>query len=482
MKLRLFITTGLLLSTLWLFSQNQEDALRFSKTSMTGTARYMATGGAFGAIGADFSAIGVNPAGIGMFRKSEFVLTPLINFRKTEVSYFDEIHSDDKYNLGLGNIGFIYSSGGSNRIQFGFGYNRINNFNNRAYIKGYNDNSSLLSNYVHLADNKLPEYLDPFSTQLAYDSWLIWEDTNLFYNNDAYWGHVMQEEKIITEGSMRELQFSFGSDYNDVFYFGAAIGIPMIRYNYESVFSETDPQNKYPEFISMKRREIIETRGTGVNLKLGAIGRVGDWLRLGVAFHTPTYYSNMEDKWRVSMDSELFIDNEIIKKSAESPRGRFKYELTTPMKAIGSASLLLGKSGFISAEYEFADYTEAKLNSSDYKFESENKNIRDSYTAAHNLRFGTEWRISDIYFRGGYALLGSPYKSGINTGKSTQTSLGLGFRQHDYYIDFAWVNTKMKENRYMYSVPSDPELEFFTPVAKQNFSEQMYMLTLGWRF
>ena len=192
MKLRLFITTGLLLSTLLLFSQNQEDALRFSKTSMTGTARYMAAGGAFGAIGADFSAIGVNPAGIGMFRKSEFVLTPLINFRKTEVSYFDEIHSDDKYNLGLGNIGFIYSSGGSNRIQFGFGYNRINNFNNRAYIKGYNDNSSLLSNYVHLADNKLPEYLDPFSTQLAYDSWLIWEDTNLFYNNDAYWGHVMQ--------------------------------------------------------------------------------------------------------------------------------------------------------------------------------------------------------------------------------------------------------------------------------------------------
>ncbi len=490
MKPRLFSTVALSLLSLILFSQNQEDALRYARTSAIGSARYMAMGGAYGSIGADFSAIGVNPAGIGMFRKSEFTFTPLITFANTEASYFGELYDDNKYNLGLSNLGFVYSAdlskrsqeSGWKKIQFGFGYNRINNFNNRTFIQGYNENSSLLSNYVHLADYTEPENLDPFSTKLAYDSWLIWEDSNLVYYNDAYWGNVMQSEKIITNGSMSELLFSIGSNFNDVFYLGATIGVPMIRYNYESVYSETDTENNYAEFVTMSRRETLEARGTGLNLKLGAIVRATEWLRLGAAYHTPTYYSNMEDKWRVSMNSELFLDNQIEKKSAESPRGRFEYELTTPMKAIGSATFLFGKSGLVSAEYEFADYSETRLNSSDYKFVGENNSIRDDYTAAHNFRFGTEWRLNDIYFRGGYAIFGSPYKSGINDGKGTQTSLGLGFRQQDYYIDFAWVNNTLKENRYMYEVPSQPELEFVTPVAKQTFSRQMYMLTLGWRF
>jgi long-subunit fatty acid transport protein len=232
----------------------------------------------------------------------------------------------------------------------------------------------------------------------------------------------------------------------------------------------------------MSRREILETRGSGFNFKLGAIARVNDWLRLGAAFHTPTYYSNMEDKWRYRMTSELVFDNQTETRSAESPRGRFEYELTTPMKAIGSATVLFGKSGLVSAEYEFTDHSNAKLNSSSDKFIDENKDIRDSYTAAHNIRLGTEWRLDEVYFRGGYAIFGSPYKSGINDGKGNQFSLGMGFRQQDYYIDFAYVNSTLKENRFMYPVPTDEGLDFFAPVANQQFNRQLFMLTLGWRF
>lgn len=493
MKTRLLLILSLCLAALILYSQNQEDALRFGKTSLVGSARFMAMGGANGSIGADFSALSVNPAGIGLFRKSEFALTPLINFSETEATYFGQIRDDSKYTLGLGNMGFVLSSGlsgnaqaaGWQRIQFGFGLNRINNFSNRVFIQGFNDNSSLMTGYVHQADGIAPDNLNQFTTKLAYDAWLIWpmDDTeDYFYDTDAYFGEVMQQQTITTSGSMSEMLFTVGSSYNDRLYLGASVGIPFIRYKYESEYSETDPENRYAEFISLTRRENIETSGTGVNLKLGAILRATDWLRLGAAFHTPTFYSNMRDDWSYSMRSELFLNNKIENHSAQSQPGRFDYELTTPMKAIGSATILFGKSGLVSAEYEFADYSDMKLNSSSFKFVDENQSIRDDYTAAHNIKLGTEWRLNDVYFRGGYAIYGSPYKPGINDGATDQLSLGIGFRQQDYYVDFAWVKSSYKEDKYMYWVPEVEDHDFKIPVANQTFNRQLYMLTLGWRF
>jgi hypothetical protein len=493
MKTRLFLSLIVSLATLTLYSQTQEDALRYSRTQLLGSARYMAMGGAYGSIGADFSGLAVNPAGIGMFRRSEFAFTPLISFSETEASYFNQLTDDSKYNLSLGNIGFVYTSelsgkskeAGWERIQFGFGYNRINNFNNRIYIQGFNNNSSMMTGYAHMADGNLPENLDKFTTGLAYDAWLIWpmdDSVDPLYDTDAYFGNVMQQQTITTSGSMSEMSFSIGSTYKDRLYIGASVGIPSIRYKYESEYKETDPDNRYPEFVSLTRRENIETRGSGVNLKLGAILRATDWLRLGAAFHTPTFYSNMRDDWRYRMSSQLILDNKFENRSAESPRGRFDYELTTPMRAIGSATVLFGKSGLVSAEYEFADYSEVKLNSSSYKYVDENRAMRDNYTAAHNLKFGTEWRLNDVYFRGGYAVFGSPYKSGVNDGSGNQLSLGLGLRQQDYYIDFAWVNSTFKEDRYMYWVPQGEGLDFISPVANQTFNRQLFMLTLGWRF
>jgi len=492
MKTRMILTLAFLLKALATYTQTAEDALRYSRTSLSGSARLMGMSGAYSSVGADFSAISVNPGGLGMFRMSEFTLTPQIVFSETEATYFNELRDDSKYNLNLGNIGYVYSAplagdgldAGWKRIQLAFGLNRINNFNNRVFIQGFNNNSSLMTGYAHMADRTLPDNLDRFTTKLAYDTWLIWpmDTIDYYYDADMYSGNVMQQQIITTSGSMSEIVFAIGSNYNDRLYIGATVGVPYIRFRYESEYTETDPDNLSPAFISLTRNETVETRGTGLNLKLGMIARATDWLRLGAAFHTPTYYWNMRDEWRYRMSSELFLDNRRENLSAESPLGRFDYELTTPMRAIGSATVLFGKSGLVTAEYEFTDYSEIKLNSATYKYVNENRSMRENYTTSHNIRFGTEWRLNDVYFRGGYAIFGSPYKTGINDGKGNQFSIGLGLRQENYYIDFAYVNSNYKEDRYMYWVPGGEGLDFITPIANQTFSRQHFMLTLGWRF
>ena len=59
-----------------LSAQTPDDILRSAWTRPSGTAREQAIGGAMGSLGGDISAAFVNPAGLGMYKTNEFVLSP----------------------------------------------------------------------------------------------------------------------------------------------------------------------------------------------------------------------------------------------------------------------------------------------------------------------------------------------------------------------------------------------------------------------
>ena len=80
MKRLYILTISFFLSLLISNAQNETDALRFSQTFPGGTARTIGMSGAFGAFGGDFSTLSINPAGIGVYRSSEFSITPAMNY------------------------------------------------------------------------------------------------------------------------------------------------------------------------------------------------------------------------------------------------------------------------------------------------------------------------------------------------------------------------------------------------------------------
>jgi len=168
---------------------------------------------------------------------------------------------------------------------------------------------------------------------------------------------------------------SVSGNYNDVLYIGATLGLPYLRYYRETVYSEYDVADTIPFFDNWSSTENLTTTGWGINLKLGAIVKPVNWLRLGAAFHTPTYYWSMNDTWFTNTNSYLQLyendstdDLVWTNSSYESALGRFEYRLSTPLRAIGSASILIGKFGFISGEYEYANYSAAKFSSIDAGF------------------------------------------------------------------------------------------------------------------
>jgi len=86
MKKIIFNSISFLLCCSNAMAQNELDALRYSQTQLYGNARSAGYGNANGAIGADFGGLSYNPAGIGLYRKNEFVFLPSlkINANKGE--------------------------------------------------------------------------------------------------------------------------------------------------------------------------------------------------------------------------------------------------------------------------------------------------------------------------------------------------------------------------------------------------------------
>ncbi|MBN1338087.1 MAG: hypothetical protein JXA03_02125 [Bacteroidales bacterium] len=470
-------------SALW--GQNEVDALRYSQTGISGSARFVGMGGAFGAVGADFTSLSYNPAGLGLYRKSEFTFSPSFYGGKTSSSYFGTNDSDSKQNFNVGNVGMVFTQEYPDRdkglkiMQFGMGLNRLNNFNNRMQIQGFNTQNSLTDTWVYHA-NGIPftEIENDYDGYYAYDLNLAWYtyliDTINGYN-DRYFGaseggRVLQTKYLTSWGSMNEFVFSMGANFSERFFIGATLGLPYVRYFEESTYSETDTEGVHDGFTQFNLYNELKTVGSGINIKFGAILRATDWLRVGGAFHSPTWYGRLTDTWSSSLEN-TGVDR------ASSPIGTYDYRLETPYKAIGSLAFILAKYGMISIDYEYIDYAEAHLRGNDYNFMYENNAITNIYRDASNIRIGGELRLDSYLIRGGYSVYGTPFKQGINDGEVVSYSAGFGYREAHFFIDFAFVHSVSDEDYYLYSTPDIS----YSPV-KNTLRSNNFILTLGFRY
>lgn len=469
-------------------AQNEIEALRYSQMYWGGTARFMSVGGAFGAVGADVSAISTNPASIGIYKKSDINLTPSVHFSKTISDYNSYSSEDFKYNFNISNFGVVLTgqigSETSDRpqwkfIQFGFGLNRLANYNNNIVIEGFNDKNSIMNEYIDKSNGITPSDLNKFDTWLAYEAWLTdshpvlngGDTVSYNYTSDIQNGGVQQRKTINTKGSMNEWYFSFGGNYSDKLFIGATIGLPYFNYKETSQYQEEDVNDSITGFKSLSINDDLSTNGSGVNLKVGFIVRPADFIRFGGAVHTPTFFYRINDTFSRTIKSN--VDEGIFEQKSDILD--YKYEINTPLRLMGNLAVLFKTHGFIGIDYEYVDYSKTRLRASDYNFFDENNNVKLKYQTQHIIRAGGELNISPMAIRLGYAYYTNPFKSGINDASRYSISGGLGFRAENYYMDFAYVYTKAKEDYYLYS-------PLYANATKQNYSSSNFILTMGIKF
>lgn len=468
-------------------AQNEVDALRYSQLTFGGSARYTSTAGAFSALGADFSTLSVNPAGIAVYKKSEFLLSPSIYFASSQSKYNNTLGEDSKVNFNIASFGMVFTGDIANNteapewknIQFGFGVNRQANFNSSFMMRGSNPENSILDVYRQYAEGTDFDNLNPYDTQLAFDTYLLDTAGGSNHYTTAVSGGTLQQKSIYSSGGINEMVLSFGGNYNDKLYLGATLGFPFLHYAEDAYYKETDDADTLAGFESLSINDQLTTSGAGFNFKFGMIYRVADWMRIAGAVHTPTYY-DMHDEYSRVVKSDL----ETNSYEQPSPQGVYDYKLTTPMRMIGGISFIIAKMGEISVDYEYVDYSDARLRSSDayYDFFDQNEAINTKYTSASNIRVGTEWVFNPFSLRAGYALYGSPYKSGLNDGAKSSITAGFGIREKGYFIDFAYIYTKASEDYYLYDANTISALNMTLNPVTNTLSTHNFIITLGVKF
>ena len=463
---RLLKISILLLVSATLHAQNIEDALRYSYLNPQGSARSIAVGGAMGALGADFTAIGINPAGVGAYWKSEVAFTPSwfsLNTKSSLNGGPTNSQLENKFNLAT--AGVVFANEGREgsawkSVSLGISNSKVAQYNQSVFYQGATA-GSIVERFALLSDNLTPEELGNFETGLAWDVFAINDfNDDLIYENDydaATGTPLGKEESIFRSGAYNDLNISLGANLKDKILMGFAVGVPFLHYESENVYVEADDANDIPIFNNLQYTKNLLSDGAGINVKLGAIWKVNSDLRVGLAYHTPTYLAITE-----SFTSQLTYSfnetGEDETNTSASPQGDFEYGLTTPWRAIGSASYLIAKRGFVSADVEFVNYGAAKFdftrnsdNLDDLNYQTEvNQQISDAYRATFNIRVGGEMTFNALRARAGVQLLGSPFENDTTLGKIY--SAGIGYRGNKAYIDAAYVLSQEKVNYSPYQI------------------------------
>jgi hypothetical protein len=511
---RFLLLIGCFCSVLSVLAQEPADALRFSWTVPSGTARHQAIGGAMGSLGGDITALYVNPAGLAFYKTGDVVLTPSYRFGKYKATYLNREETDKDEKFTFGTTGFVAGSGRQGKkvrnVAFSIGVNTMADFKNEIMYRGANNQSSYSQKYLEELSNfgikdSTAAYRFPYGTSLAVNTY--WVDTigggiRNNYNFQSRSANILssgllQEQIINNKGGIYEFAFGGAANLNDKLMIGGSLGIPILSYDRKSKFTEADAtDNPNNQFNFATVEESLSTTGAGINLKLGMIYKPHESWRLGLAAHSPTFY-NLTDNYEVTVSADVEDGQGVWSQSSSylnDASSEFKYSLVTPYRLIGSVSYVLREieditrqKGFITADVEYVNYKASSFKQDDENgFDQEtetyldelNNAIDNAYKGAFNFRLGGELKFTTLMVRAGAAYYGNPYQD-INGEKGSKLNLsgGLGYRNMGFFADLTYVYAIHKDVHFPYRLESAP----YTG-AKINTTASNILMTIGFKF
>ncbi|MBC5994975.1 OmpP1/FadL family transporter [Pontibacter cellulosilyticus] len=503
MNIHKLILASLALTLGWsgsAFAQNEVDALRYTRLGVTGSARIQGIGGAQSALGADISTISSNPAGLGMFRRSEVSISPGLQFNSTQTKVGGFSQSIDQNAVSIPHAGLViskrdeYEGSDWTGVNFGVSFTRLNNFNQRRSYSNTaaSDQLTIVEYFAEQANKKgvtlndlNSEFNNGFTTLegLAFGAYLIDvevdDEGNEFVVPLFREGEILQREDIRRRGSQNQFDIGVGTSYKDKLYLGASLGIVTSNFTQESIYRESESSTN-TAFTDLELRDEFTTEGAGINLKVGVIARPIDALRLGLTLQTPTAYT-LNDTYQRSLYASF--DDGPTESAIELP-GEFTYSLVTPFRATLGAAGFIGKYGFVTADVEFVNYSNIKFSEDDGDFTTVNdyfneinNRISNTYQSAVNYRIGAEGRFDLFRVRAGYAHSGDPYKNASFDGSINSYTAGAGVRLKNYYFDLAYVRSTGNSRYSPFTLDNGDE-----PVVDIDEKLSTVMLTFGYNF
>ncbi len=525
------------------------DFASIARPQNFGTARAMGMGGAFVSLGADLMAMSLNPAGLGMYRHNEVSITPMMGFSRAATSGTQSWASNNKNRFAFADVGValnLLERADKNLVSvtLGFGLNRIADFNTRY---SYSSESPY-------AGAMVPSIADVFAQQMNQSG--VFPDTNpqgglngrLEYRNPYFWPAVLAYKSAMTHvvdagsgnpvweadaigprasilrsvdavesGSINEFNLSAGVNINNIVYVGASLGIQTVHKSSTFVYGEDygyfaqgddgyayGPGGVLPaqlEYADLWQRTVLD--GAGVNFKLGVIVRPVAGLRLGMAVHTPTFYS-LERSYQAGMDYNLLSNVDGVQGAAERLESPVQYDeagnswdFVSPTRLMFGASYTFGRFAIVSVDYERDWYNGMRVKNvpdgADFAPAQYKADFKANFCATNNLRAGVEIRPLPIFaLRAGYGYSSSMLKDESlayevpQATDSSYFSVGAGVNlSRTVSLDVAYQHLTDHQSRYRLFYSYDNLTDAFastTELYDTSFTRHFVTLSLGIHF
>jgi hypothetical protein len=463
-NLFLFLVAGLTFSTI--HSQEIKDAMRYTQSELHGTARFTAMSGAFGALGGDLSSINVNPAGSAVFNNNQFATTMGSYDTKNESNYFGITSSagDNSFDLNQAGGVFVFQTRNPNndwrKFSMSINYENTNNYDNSMFSAGVSPVNSVANYFLSYA-NGVPldllqngnyASLDNGAQQafLGYQGYIINPVNNnptnaLYTSNVRSGGNYYQENSTYSSGYNGKLIFNSGLQYKDFLYFGFNLNSHFTDYVHNTNFYESNNNtlDANYEVKSLNFSNSLHTYGAGFSFQVGAIAKLTDQIRMGFAYESPTWY-NLQDELSQRLTSISSNIAETLPPDVVDPfviNYYAPYDLRTPGSLTGSFAYIFGKTGLISVDYKYKDYSCTEFSpENDPYYRGLNSAMQNALGISNEIRVGAEYKINNFRLRGGYRFEGSPYKDSATIGDLNSFSGGLGYSFGSIKLDFSYVN------------------------------------------
>jgi hypothetical protein len=460
---------------------NSQDVQRFSERQIIGTARYVGMGGAMTAIGGDPSAVLDNPAGLGLYRRSEISLTLDETIDNTKQLHTSLHNSAQRSRFAAPNISAIWAWGNPQR-QRGLIYsnvmlsaNRLANFNRDVLVSG--EGMGMLSSLSALTNGLEEQYLQnkPWDdveigwlSILGYEAYLInpiVDSLELDVMKKYQWTPAVDFTNgtlsVSESGTYDQYTLSWAGNINNQWYLGLSLNIPTLSYIKRTSHQETDRVN------SAELKSLYHLSGVGVSGSVGLICRPIQALRIGASFQTPTMMS-----LSVQTEGDMYSTVEGKKYEALTPAsGVVSSEMVSPLRTSVSVAGQIGNKGLIAVQYDYAHSSEME--------------------DVHTLRIGAEAQATrGLFLNAGYVYESSFMKNdpvwmlGYNeirtdmdyryTQSSQYLSAGVGYRSDAVVAQLAYQFRWQTVHQYASEMQLLP-----IEVGTQTHS---IVATLAWRF
>lgn len=446
-------------------SQEISDAMRYAQSDLSGTARFTAMSGAFGALGGDLSSLNINPAGTAVFVNNQFSFT-LGNYNtRNNSNYFGTTTSasDNSFEINQSGGVFVFKtrnpSSDWKKFSLAVNYSNTNNYDNSLFSAGTSPTQSVANYFLSYANgvplNVLEDSnyadLDNGAQQafLGYQGYVINPVANtsnnvLYTSNVRPGGNYYQENNVYSTGYNGKLSFNMATSYKDRVYFGFNLNSHFTDFTKSSYFYESNnnPLDINYEVKNLNFTNNLHTYGGGFSFQVGAIAKVTNEIRLGLAYESPTWYQlNDELSQKLVTVSSNTID--VLPPDVVNPLAinyYAPYDLQTPGSLTASFAYVFGKMGLISLDYKYKDYSSTQFGpENDPYFRGLNTTMHNALGSSNEIKVGAEYKIDKFSLRGGYRFEGSPYNNSKTIGDLNSFSGGLGYNFGAIKLDFSYI-------------------------------------------